>query len=208
MPIATLVKVVDGDTVDILTEGRTERVRLIGVDTPEVYSKTDCFGPEASAFTKSLLLPGAPVALEKDVSNRDRYERLLRYVYLSDGRMLNEVLVVEGYARVATVPPDVKYLGRFLSAQSLAKEAGKGLWSACTLGQTATPLPTSTAAPTQTPTQTPAQSSGCDPSYPTVCIPPPPPDLDCKDIPYRRFKVLPPDPHRFDGDKDGIGCES
>lgn len=48
----------------------------------------------------------------------------------------------------------------------------------------------------------------CDPSYPTVCIPPPPPDLDCKDIPFRRFKVLPPDPHRFDGDHDGIGCES
>lgn len=51
------------------------------------------------------------------------------------------------------------------------------------------------------------RSANCDPAYPTVCIPPPPPDLDCKDIPYRRFKVLPPDPHHFDGDGDGIGCE-
>ena len=64
-------------------------------------------------------------------------------------------------------------------------------------GQVETPPPT----PTQEP-------SNCDLSYPTVCIPPPPPDLDCKDIPYRRFTVLPPDPHNFDGDGDGIGCES
>jgi hypothetical protein len=52
------------------------------------------------------------------------------------------------------------------------------------------------------------KSGGCDPAYPTVCIPPKPPDLDCKDIPYRNFKVLPKDPHKFDGDKDGIGCET
>ena len=51
-------------------------------------------------------------------------------------------------------------------------------------------------------------ADNCDPSYPTVCIPPPPPDLDCGDIPYRNFTVLPPDPHRFDADNDGIGCES
>lgn len=66
--------------------------------------------------------------------------------------------------------------------------------------------PTVTTAPTATPE--PPQPSNCDPSYPTVCIPPPPPDLDCGDIPHRRFTVLQPDPHRFDGDKDGIGCES
>jgi micrococcal nuclease len=62
--------------------------------------------------------------------------------------------------------------------------------------------------PTAQPTETAAPAKNCDPSYPTVCIPPPPPDLDCKDIPYKKFKVLPPDPHKFDSDKDGIGCES
>ena len=66
----------------------------------------------------------------------------------------------------------------------------------------ASPPPTQSAAPGA------GASAGCDPAYPTVCIPPPPPDLDCKDIPFRRFTVLPPDPHRFDGDHDGVGCES
>jgi predicted nucleic acid-binding Zn ribbon protein len=61
---------------------------------------------------------------------------------------------------------------------------------------------------TYVPSPTSTSRSGCDPSYPTVCIPPPPPDLDCKDIPYRNFVVLPPDPHHFDGDHDGIGCET
>ena len=71
-----------------------------------------------------------------------------------------------------------------------------------------TPSPTATTAPTAAPIATADPRAGCDPSYPTVCIPPAPPDLDCGDIPYKRFQVLPPDPHRFDRDKDGIGCES
>lgn len=72
-----------------------------------------------------------------------------------------------------------------------------------------TSSPTATTAPTQAPTATPPPATGgsCDPSYPTVCIPPSPPDLDCSDIPHRRFQVIPPDPHRFDSDRDGIGCE-
>lgn len=69
------------------------------------------------------------------------------------------------------------------------------------------PLPTPTPSPTPVPTPMPTPSN-CDPSYPTVCIPPPPPDLDCGDIPYRNFTVLPPDPHGFDSDGDGIGCET
>ena len=79
---------------------------------------------------------------------------------------------------------------------------------------TATPTPTNTPRPTATPTKTPTPTAtatrqgNCHPSYPTVCIPPPPPDLDCGDIPYRNFTVLPPDPHRFDSDGDGVGCES
>ena len=71
------------------------------------------------------------------------------------------------------------------------------------------PTPTLMPTPTRTPSPTATQEpDNCDPSYPTVCIPPPPPDLDCTDIPYRNFRVLPPDPHNFDGDGDGVGCET
>ena len=121
----------DGDTIDVNIAGKTQRVRLIGMDTPEIYSRVDCFGPEASDFAKSLLPLGTVVRLEKDVSETDRYNRLLRYVYLPDGRMLNEVLVAEGYAMVATFPPDVKYQDRFLAAQRTAREHNKGLWGKC-----------------------------------------------------------------------------
>ena len=108
--------------------------------------------------------------------------------------MVNELLVAEGFAQPSTFPPDVKYQQRFLAAQQAARDANRGLWGGC---QTA-PHPVA------------GQPGGtCHPSYPTVCIPPPPPDLDCGQITFRRFTVLPPDPHRFDGsDNDGIGCET
>ena len=84
-----IARVVDGDTIDVDIAGKTQRIRLIGLDTPEVYGKVDCFGKEASQFTKSLLPLGRAVRLEKDLSETDRYGRLLRYVYLPDGRMIN-----------------------------------------------------------------------------------------------------------------------
>ncbi len=146
-----------------------------------------------------MLLPvGSTVALERDVSERDRFGRLLRYVYLADGRMVNELLVAEGFATVATFPPDVKYVDRLREAESAARAALRGLWSACGETPNATPQPAATTDP----------RAGCDPSYPTVCIPRFPPDLDCGEIPFRRFQVVGPDPHEFDRDRDGIGCES
>lgn len=181
---ALVVRVIDGDTVEI--EGG-ERVRYIGMDTPESTNQHECFGEEASARNRALV-EGRVVDLETDVSNRDRYGRLLRYVYL-DGVMVNEQLVQEGYATVSTFPPDVKYQDRFLAAQRAARDAGIGLWSACV-----TP-------------SSPSSEGNCDPSYPDVCIPPPPPDLQCADVPFRNFRVLPPDPHHFDGNRDGRGCE-
>ena len=104
----TVTRVVDGDTIDISpsVKGRS-RVRLIGMDTPEVYFGTQPYGPEASAFAKREL-DGQEVELELDVQKIDPYGRLLAYVYLPDGSMFNETLLREGYAQVATFPPNVK----------------------------------------------------------------------------------------------------
>ena len=126
----TVIKVVDGDTVDIAPaiEGNN-RVRLIGVDTPET-KKPGCgkqpYGEQASSFTESSLL-GQEVGLEFDVEKTDRYGRLLAYVYKEED-MFNETLLDEGYAQVATFPPNVKYVDRFLAAQEEARTAGRGLW--------------------------------------------------------------------------------
>ncbi len=120
--------VVDGDTIDISpsVEGRS-RVRLIGVDTPEVHFGTQPYGPEASAFAKREL-EGEEVGLELDVQKIDPYGRLLAYVYLPNGEMFNETLLEEAYAQVATFPPNVKYQERFFAAQREAREANRGLW--------------------------------------------------------------------------------
>jgi micrococcal nuclease len=213
---ATVSRVIDGDTIEITIGGTSYKVRYIGIDTPEATTEIEYFGKEATAKNKELV-EGKIVTLIKDVSEVDKYDRLLRYVFV--GKMfVNYELVKEGYATVATYPPDVSCAEDFLTAQQYARENNKGLW-APTPTPPASPTVRPTIAPTEQlppppppskPTKTTKPSGGgnCDPSYPTVCIPPPPPDLDCKDIPYRRFQVLPPDPHRFDGDHDGIGCES
>ncbi len=194
--------VVDGDTIDVNINGVVQRVRLIGVDTPEVYGGVECYGEAASAFTKQLV-EGRIVTLQKDVSEVDKYDRLLRYVFVGD-TFVNDALVRQGYAYASSYPPDVAYADQFAQAQNEAATNGRGLWNACV-----TPTPTATATTPAQPTATPTQpSASCSPAYPTVCIPPPPPDLNCGDIPYRRFQVLAPDPHNFDSDGDGIGCES
>ena len=124
---AYVAKVIDGDTIDVIINNETKRVRYIGVNTPE---RDRCFYEEAKSFNASLVL-NKKVKLEKDVSETDKYGRLLRYVYLDDGTMVNEKLVAEGYAQVSTFPPDVKYQDRFLDAQKKAREQNIGLWSRC-----------------------------------------------------------------------------
>jgi micrococcal nuclease len=197
-----VVRVIDGDTVE-LADGRT--VRYIGIDTPETVAPgqpVGHYGPEASSFNKQLV-EGRDVELEKDVSETDRFGRLLRHVYI-DGRLVSEILVQQGFAQVSTFPPDVKHQDRLLIAQRVARNAGRGLWANAPVPPTAVPT---TQAPVIQPTS-PAGPSNCSPSYPTVCIPPAPPDLDCPQISFRRFQVLQPDPHGFDADRDGIGCET
>jgi micrococcal nuclease len=127
---ATVTNVVDGDTIDVEIDGQEERVRLLLVDTPETKHPSkpiQPFGPEASEYTKTTLL-GKQVGLEKDVSERDRYGRVLAYIWLDD-RMHNEALIEKGLARVATFPPDIKYVDRFREKQSEAQQNGVGIWS-------------------------------------------------------------------------------
>lgn len=130
---ARVRRVTDGDTirVDFETGAENVAVRYIGMDTPETLHPTlgvQPFGPEASARNEELV-GGRRICLEKDISEYDRYDRLLRYVWLEDGRLVNEVLVEEGLAVTDTFPPDVKYVERFLAAQRVAAEAGRGTWA-------------------------------------------------------------------------------
>lgn len=129
-------KVIDGDTIKI---DSGENVRFIGVDTPEtVHPKksVQCFGKEASNKTKALL-EGKDIYMEKDISETDRYGRLLRYLYLSNPDapeeviFVNEYLIEQGYGTVITYPPDVKYHKQLLAAQKTAQEESRGLWGKC-----------------------------------------------------------------------------
>ena len=124
LPSALVARVIDGDTVEL---GDGSRVRYIGMDTPE--SAGDCYNREATERNISLVL-NRVVHLETDISETDQYGRLLRYAYV-DGVMVNELLVLEGYAQVSTFPPDVKYEERFLAAQQQAVASSAGLWAGC-----------------------------------------------------------------------------
>jgi micrococcal nuclease len=132
---ATVVEVVDGDTVVVDVGGRRESVRLIGIDTPEVHvdagEAPECFGPEASAAAADLLPPGTTVRLSRDVVGRDDYGRLLAYVELADGTMVNEALVARGVAVPLSIAPNTAHAARFVAAATAAEAAGLGLWAAC-----------------------------------------------------------------------------
>ena len=132
---ATVVRVVDGDTVQVDIDGRREKLRLIGIDTPETVkpdTPVQCYGPEASAFTKQLLPEGTAVRVERDVEARDDYGRLLGYVYRADdGLFVNLEIVAQGYASLLTFPPNVAHVDEFVAAARAAERANLGLWSAC-----------------------------------------------------------------------------
>ena len=124
---ARVTKHTDGDTLWLSGIGK---VRLIGVDTPEVFGEVECYGREASAFVERILPLGSEVRYQLGVDERDRYGRALAYVWLRDGRFLNRLLVARGYAQPLTVPPNVEYEDLFARVARHAREAGRGLWSA------------------------------------------------------------------------------
>ena len=209
--VGRVIRVVDGDTIDVfLDSGVTDRVRLLGIDTPEISSANkrgeygditdiECLGAWGSTAHEMMdeLVGGAEVTLllDRTAGRRGSFGRLLAYVLIDDID-INALLVSAGLARVYTEGTSVRER-EYVALQNAAMGDGVGLWS-CGRG-------TDSNIRTQSDTE---DGNGCDPSYPSVCIPSPPPDLDCGEIQFRRFRVTGRDPHRFDGDKDGIGCES
>lgn len=131
---AVVERVVDGDTLDVHVAGREDRVRLIGIDTPETKkpdSPVECFGPEAADHLASLLREGSEVRLLGDVEARDAYDRLLAYAFLPDGRFLNLVMVAEGYATTLRIEPNTAFASELGTAEAAAAKARLGLWAAC-----------------------------------------------------------------------------
>jgi micrococcal nuclease len=132
---AVVVRVVDGDTVDVRIGHHRERIRLIGVNTPETVDPrkpVECFGPEASAHTKHLLPPGTPVLVERDAEPRDDYGRLLAYVHrATDGLFVNLDLAERGFAVPLRIEPNSGHADEFQAAADRAMRSGLGLWSAC-----------------------------------------------------------------------------
>lgn len=202
-PASALLFAARGGDGDSWKDTHGVAYRLGLVNTPEL---SECYGEKASAVRKQLTAAG----FRAQSYSVDDYGRKVSVVTLADGRNLNVYLARHGYA-------NDKYLETFrhenpaLAAQldpafAAARREHAGLWGACGSTSVQGFAAPQAAAPQAAPPQ---QATGsCDPSYPDVCIPPGPPDLDCGDISYRRFRVLAPDPHRFDADGDGIGCES
>ncbi len=139
--LATVTHVVDGDTIDVEIGGREERVRLIGIDTPETKKPNtpiECWGPEASAFTASLLPEGTEVRVERDIVGRDDYGRLLGYIHLVDGgdagttdTFVNLEIIEQGFARPLTIEPNSTFAREFADAAGRAERADLGMWGAC-----------------------------------------------------------------------------
>ena len=132
--IGRVVRVVDGDTIHVQLGATRENVRYIGVDTPETKHPTkgvECFGEQASDFN-ARLVGGERVRLVRDVEERDRYGRLLAYVYRArDGLFVNAELARLGYAQPLTIPPDVRHAERFATLARQAREHRRGLWGSC-----------------------------------------------------------------------------
>lgn len=124
-PSARVQRVVDGDTVRLRGLGS---VRLIGINTPEVYGHVQCFGPEASAFAKSVLRSDTEVRYRVGREAHDRYGRLLAYVWLRDGRLFNRMLVQRGYATTLTIAPNDQLAARFAADEAAARRAHAGMW--------------------------------------------------------------------------------
>lgn len=189
---AHVVEVIDGDTVRVaLGSGKVERVRLIGVDTPEVG---ECGAAKATDAARRIA-GGQHVTLKGDATQptRDRYGRRLAYVWIR-GRDLGFQLLDRGLATVYVTPRPFRRLTAYRAAESRARDARRGGWGAAACFR-----------PAPSPPPPPAPSAGCHPSY-SPCVPDVPYDIDCADIGFT-VRVVGSDEYRLDGDGDGYGCE-
>ncbi|MBI4319966.1 MAG: thermonuclease family protein [Chloroflexi bacterium] len=186
---ARVVRVIDGDTIEVSIDGKNYTVRYIGIDTPETVDPrraAEYYGKEASAKNKELV-EGRTVRLEKDVSETDRYGRLLRYVYVGEA-MINAELLRLGYAQASAYPPDVKYQDRFRELEREARAAGRGLWAV---------RPERTAPATKAPEAAPKESevyyANCEAAKRAGATP--------------LYRGQPGYRAALDGDGDGVACE-
>jgi len=204
----TVNRVVDGDTFEVTWDGKTEKIRLIGIDTPETVHPSKPVqegGKEASNFSKEQLT-GKTVFVELDVEERDRYGRLLGYVYMEDGSFYNAALAGEGYAKLATYPPNVRWVEMFKYLQTDAREAKRGLWADVQPEPTSTSFPAQSATPTAAQTPTPTQAASPTP-------------MPSDNVTYKNctevkeagkaplYKGDPGYSTKLDRDGDGIACE-
>jgi micrococcal nuclease len=133
-----VIDVIDGDTIEVQIDGEIELVRLIGINSPETdgpYREAECYGSEATALATAAIGSARIVYLEQDQTNRDQFDRLLRYVWLETGAanlvLLNELLVSRGAAYARAYPPDVRHQSRLTDAENMARRGDLGLWGAC-----------------------------------------------------------------------------
>lgn len=237
-----VTKIVDGDTITISMNGSPETLRLVGIDTPEAVdprTPVQCFGTEASDKTKDLLT-GKKVRIEKDASQgeRDKYDRLLAYVYREDGLFINKYLVENGYAREYTYNKPYRYQADFKTAQNTAKAQGRGLWApnACEQAPVVSsagrvsPVPVVAPQPQivphvspPTPSQTPAPPPQSTPAPSSSASTPSASQYTCSANTYNcsDFSThaeaqavfdmcggVDHDIHKLDSNKDGEACES
>jgi endonuclease YncB( thermonuclease family) len=205
-----VLDVIDGDTVKVLYRGSEVSVRVIGIDTPETVHPSEpveCGGPEASA-TAARMLTGKRVRLVFDPSQGriDAYGRTLAYLQTPGIGDFGLAMIRQGRAVEYTYDSSYARQARYLPAQRNAQAAGRGIWNRC--GGVDKPLTQPEPAPAPAPKSRPrgGPSGNCDPGY-DPCVPPYPPDLDCADV-DGPIRITGDDPHGFDADGDGIGCDS
>lgn len=224
---AEIIRLIDGDTLEVRIDGVSNRVRIYRADTPETQNEQECGGEEATAFAEFALSfnddEDATIFLERDKNEKDRYGRELAYVWFEvDDKpyMLNHILINNGWADDVDYG-DRKYDDELKDAAAFAKRNDLGVWETCGgFGQPLPePEPTAASAPEQPVNEQPQEqapqqqapepevpeASGCDPNY-TPCIPAFPPDLNCPEVGIT-VQVIGGDPHGLDRDNDGVGCE-
>lgn len=205
LKLYSVTKVVDGDTISVNMDGEIETLRLIGINTPETVDPrkpVECFGKEASDKAKQLLT-GKKVYLEADATQgeRDKYQRLLRYVWLEDGTFFNKLMISDGYAFEYTYNTPYKYQTEFKQAEQEARTTKKGLWADNVCDQTKIQVPA------QTITSQPVDTSKINCTSNTY---------NCTDFKTQKEAQqvfdfcggVKNDIHKLDGDKDGIVCEN